>query len=94
MPSAPAPARKPSHAIAAWAVLMTLTAVTWAFADHHYAGVGIKAGTAAVLILAYAKVYVVGHTFMEHRHSAPPLRIAFALWCTAACLATLLPALL
>ncbi|MFD7256903.1 cytochrome C oxidase subunit IV family protein [Streptomyces sp. NPDC059874] len=77
----PAPSRDSQHALAAWVVLVALTALSWIFVDHGYTGFGVKAGASLVLAVAFIKVFIVGLIFMEHRRAAPALRIAYASWC-------------
>jgi len=67
-----------------WALLVALTAVSWWLGADH--GMAIAAATVVILVLAFVKVMVIGYSFMELRHSAPVLRVAFfglaALICT------------
>ncbi|HEX4107372.1 MAG TPA: cytochrome C oxidase subunit IV family protein [Solirubrobacteraceae bacterium] len=58
-----------------WAVLMLASLLSFGFGD----GLGpAKLATVACFIVAYAKVNLIGHSFME-LHGAPKgLRIAFA----------------
>lgn len=70
-----AAALKSNPALVAWAALMAFTLMQFVFGE----GVGgDKVATVLVLIIAYVKINVIGHYFME-LHSAPaPLRVGFA----------------
>ena len=70
----------------AWAVLMALTAISWKVgADHEIAGLGRDFAMISILVLTFAKIYVVGHAFMELREAAPWLTRTFTLWCVGVC---------
>lgn len=70
----------------AWVVLMALTAATWWMGgDHQIAGLGRHAVMVGILLLSFAKIYVVGHAFMELREAAPWLVRLFGAWCVALC---------
>jgi hypothetical protein len=71
-----------SYAVLAWAILMGLTAISWwVGSEHDVGGMSMKTATSLVLIAAFAKVALVGHSFMELRHAARPLQLAFWGWC-------------
>lgn len=75
------------YAIGAWVVLMVLTGATWWIgADHDVAGLGRSISMVSILVLTFAKIYVVGHAFMELREAAPWLHRTFLLWCVGLCL--------
>jgi hypothetical protein len=82
--------RSDSHSkrvIGAWGVLMALTAATWwVGTEHDVAGLGREFSTVCVLVLSFAKIYVIGNTFMELRESARWLNLAFTSWCIGVCL--------
>lgn len=70
----------------AWLVLMALTAISWwVGADHDIAGFGRDFAMIGILVLSFAKIYVVGHSFMELREAAPWLTRIFTTWCVALC---------
>jgi cytochrome c oxidase subunit IV len=73
------------YVVLAWAILMALTGLSWWLGTDR--GVGPALTTAAILIIAFTKVFVVGRSFMELRHAAPVLHSLFALWCVIACAA-------
>lgn len=71
-----------SYVFVAWAVLMALTAISWwVGTEHDVGGMSLETATSLVLIVAFAKVALVGHSFMELRHAARPLQFAFWGWC-------------
>ncbi|MFE3001618.1 cytochrome C oxidase subunit IV family protein [Nocardia sp. NPDC059246] len=75
-----------NYVVGAWLVLMVLTAATWwVGADHAIAGFGRDAAMVSILVLTFAKIYVVGHAFMEMREAAPWLTRTFTAWCIALC---------
>jgi len=79
--------KKLTYVVAAWSVLMGLTAASWWFgADHQVAGLGIDFSMVAILVLTFAKIYVVGHSFMELHEAAQWLHRTFASWCVILCL--------
>jgi hypothetical protein len=87
-----APARSKPHdlttryTIGAWVLLMILTGATWWIgADHDPAGLGRDISMVSLLVLTFAKIYVVGHTFMELREAAPWLHRTFIAWCVGLC---------
>jgi heme/copper-type cytochrome/quinol oxidase subunit 4 len=61
--------------VAAWAVLVALTALSWWLGSDH--GVTVALATTTILVVAFAKIAVIGHSFMELGAAAPALRIAF-----------------
>jgi hypothetical protein len=70
----------------AWLVLMALTAASWwVSADHEIAALGLKLSMVSILVLTFAKIFVVGHVFMEIRESAPWLMRLFLTWCIGLC---------
>lgn len=69
--------------VAAWAVLVALTLLSFWFRDH---GVGPAAAVLVILALTFVKVYMVGHSFMEVRRAPRILRLVFATWCAGTCL--------
>lgn len=69
------------RATAVWAVLVSATFISWILgASHGAEGAGVRAATAVVLVIAFAKVRWVGLDFMELRDAALSLRVAFELW--------------
>jgi heme/copper-type cytochrome/quinol oxidase subunit 4 len=79
--------RATRYTVGAWVVLMILTGATWWIgADHDPAGLGRDIAMVSLLVLTFAKIYVVGHTFMELREAAAWLHRTFAGWCVALCL--------
>jgi hypothetical protein len=76
-----------TYVLGAWGILMALTASTWWLgADHGIAGLGRHFAMVSILVLTFAKIYVVGHAFMELRGAAPWLNRTFATWCVALCI--------
>lgn len=71
--------------VVAWAILVALTAVSWWLGTDN--GPGVEAATSVILVVAFGKVLLVGHSFMELRHAAPALRFTFAGWSVAICAA-------
>jgi hypothetical protein len=70
------------YIIGTWATLVAMTAVSWWFGtDHGLEKASIEAGTAAILVVAFEKVALVGYTFMELRDAAPTLQLVFFSWC-------------
>ena len=66
---------KRNDILLAWALLVALTAVSWWLGADH--GTAVAAATIVILLLAFVKVMVIGYSFMELRHAAPVLRVAF-----------------
>jgi hypothetical protein len=70
----------------AWLVLMLLTATSWwVGADHRPAFLSRDLAMVSILLLTFAKIYVVGHSFMELREAAWWLRWTFTAWCVVLC---------
>jgi hypothetical protein len=62
-------------------LLIVLTVISWWSGAGH--GLGSDAhslATALVLVIAFAKVHLVGMHFMELRRAALPLRLVFDTW--------------
>jgi hypothetical protein len=60
--------------VAAWTALMLATLLSFAFGD----GLGpAKVAGVAVLVVAYAKVNLIGNYFMELSGAPKPLRLGF-----------------
>ncbi|MCV7099884.1 cytochrome C oxidase subunit IV family protein [Mycobacterium palustre] len=75
-----------AYVVGAWGVLMVLTAVSWWLgSDHDMAGLGRDFAMISILLVTIAKIYVVGHAFMELREAAPWLQNLFRGWCLALC---------
>lgn len=68
--------------VLAWAVLVALTLASWWFKDH-----GLQPATAItlILVLTFAKVFMVGHSFMEIGRAPLMMRGIFAGWCAGTC---------
>ena len=76
-----------AYVCGAWVVLMVLTAASWwVGADHDAIGLGRNVSMISILVLTFAKIYVVGHSFMELREAAPWLTRTFSAWCVLLCL--------
>ena len=74
------------YVFGAWLVLMALTAASWwVGADHAISGMARDLAMISILVLTFAKIFVVGHSFMELREAAPWLMRAFSTWCVALC---------
>lgn len=69
--------------VLAWAILMGLTALSWWLSGGH--GLGLRLSAAAVLVVTFAKIFLVGNSFMELRHAAPALQAVFGGWCVVTC---------
>ena len=70
----------------AWLVLIMLTAASWWLrVDREFAGLGRDLAMIGILVLTFAKIYVVGNAFMELREAAPWLTRMFTTWCVALC---------
>jgi heme/copper-type cytochrome/quinol oxidase subunit 4 len=79
--------RHKTYVVGAWGLLMILTAVSWWLgADHDMAGLGTTFAAISILVVTFAKIYVVGHVFMELREAAPWLQNLFGSWCAVVCL--------
>ncbi|WP_226351778.1 cytochrome C oxidase subunit IV family protein [Pseudonocardia sp. ICBG601] len=70
--------------LVAWAGLMAATILSWRWADTHDMSSLVNSG---IILLAFIKVYLVGHYFMELRAAPPLLRVTFAGWCVVICAA-------
>jgi heme/copper-type cytochrome/quinol oxidase subunit 4 len=66
---------KRNDILLAWALLVALTAASWWLGTDH--GIAVAAASTVILLVAFAKVMVIGYSFMELRHSAAVLRVAF-----------------
>jgi Prokaryotic Cytochrome C oxidase subunit IV len=66
-----------THAGRVWLALMGATLVSWSLGDGHGAP---QLATVTVIAVAFAKVYLVGHSFMELRDAPMPLRRVFGGW--------------
>jgi hypothetical protein len=64
-----------SDIVLAWALLVALTAASWWLGADH--GIALAAASTVILVVAFAKVMVIGYSFMELKHAAPVLRVAF-----------------
>ena len=66
---------------------MALTAASWwvGGVDHGFAGLGKHIAMISILVLTFAKIYVVGHSFMELREAARWLTTTFTAWCIVLC---------
>jgi hypothetical protein len=73
-----------THAGRAWLALMGATLVSWYLGDGHGAP---QLATVVVIAVAFAKTYVVGHSFMDLRDAPLPLRRVFGGWVVIVCLA-------
>jgi hypothetical protein len=70
----------------AWGVLMALTAASWWLgADQSIFGLGRRVAAVTILVITFAKIFVVGNAFMELREAAAWLTRTFALWCVSLC---------
>lgn len=75
------------YTIGAWGVLMVLTAASWLLGgDHKLPGLAHRDAAITILVITFAKVYVVGNAFMELREAAAWLTRIFAAWCVVLCL--------
>ncbi len=64
-----------------WIGLVVVTLVSWWAGVHHPpTGAGARVVAAGVLVVAFAKAWVVGREFMELRHAPTFLRRAFDAW--------------
>jgi heme/copper-type cytochrome/quinol oxidase subunit 4 len=61
--------------VATWAVLVALTGLSWWLGADH--GVTAALATVVILVVAFAKVALIGHSFMELKHAAAVLRLGF-----------------
>lgn len=75
-----------AYVFGAWTVLMALTAASWwVGADREGVGLGRDIAMVSILLLTFAKIFVVGHSFMELREAAPWLNRMFVAWCIVLC---------
>lgn len=71
-----------------WLVLIAATLASWYLGtDHGFSSTA--ATTVVVMLVAFAKVRLVGLYFMELRDAPLPLRLVFEGYCVAACGAVL-----
>jgi hypothetical protein len=74
------------YIVGAWTLLMAFTLCTWRLgASHDLLGLGRQASMVTILVLTFAKVYVVGRSFMELRQAARWLVFTFTTWCIGLC---------
>ncbi len=69
-----------------WLLLIGLTLLSWWLGTNH--GLGADRHTAAaivVMVVAFAKVRLVGRYFMELRDAPRPLLLVFELYCAGVC---------
>lgn len=66
---------KRNDIVLAWALLVALTAASWWLGADH--GMTAAVATVVILVVAFAKVVVIGYSFMELGHAAPVLRAMF-----------------
>ena len=72
-----------------WALLVGLTAMSWALGTGHGpSGSGHQNAGALILVIALVKVRLVGLHFMALRRAPTALRVAFELWCFGVCALT------
>jgi hypothetical protein len=75
------PTTSVNYIVGAWALLIALTFLAWRLGgEHAVAALVIKAVDAVILVLAFGKMFVVSHVFMEQRLAASWLRASFAAW--------------
>lgn len=68
----------------AWLILMVATGLGWWLGQAGKTGAqGMALATAGVIVVAFAKVWIVGFQFMELRHAPRWLRHAFDTWIIA-----------
>jgi caa(3)-type oxidase subunit IV len=84
VPSRLAPLR--SRVTAVWAILVLAAALSYLLAETDHAGTG---EVVIVILLAFAKVRLVGLYFMELRTAPLLLRVLFDAYCALVCLAIL-----
>jgi len=70
-----------------WGLLLAATLVNWCLME-----MGLLTGLvdqrllgAAMLVIAFAKVWLVIDNFMEVREAPQPLRVTLAAWCVGVC---------
>jgi hypothetical protein len=65
----------------AWLLLVAATVVSLVLGSSHgVEGGAVELATALVLVVGFVKARYVGLEFMELRHAARPLRLAFEAW--------------
>jgi Prokaryotic Cytochrome C oxidase subunit IV len=70
-----------NYIVGAWALLMALTFLAWWLGgEHGVATLGVKAVDAVILVLAFGKMAVVSHVFMEQRLATRWLHASFTGW--------------
>jgi caa(3)-type oxidase subunit IV len=70
--------------IIVWAVLTTVTVISWILGSAHgVSGGGLPLAMTIVLLIAFAKVHLVGWHFMELRGAPLRLRLVFDAWVAA-----------
>jgi hypothetical protein len=74
--------RVPAGTRVVWLVLIVATGVTWWLGTGH-AGHGTTWEVVVLIVVAFAKAYLVGDEFMELRHAPASLRMAFGAWTIA-----------
>lgn len=67
-----------------WALLMTVTVASWVLGSHQPPGADDAVASVAVLVLAFVKVRLVGHHFMELRDAPAYVRRALDVYCMSA----------
>jgi hypothetical protein len=71
----------PRRVTVVFACLVIATCVTWWLGSGHALSDGtLRFAVAATIAIAFAKIYFIGHDFMELRHAPTALRAAFATW--------------
>lgn len=77
-------ARQPVTAV--WGLLMVATALSWMVGtDHDIIVDSTEFATVTVLIIAFAKVQLIGLHFMELRDAPRALTAVFGTWVVAVC---------
>lgn len=66
-----------------WALLVAASLLSWE--SMAIAGDDARIARAAILVIAFVKVRMVGLEFMELRHAPLPLRIGFEAWGAIVC---------
>jgi heme/copper-type cytochrome/quinol oxidase subunit 4 len=66
-----------------WAVLVVATLISWSVGIDH--GINYRLAIVVVLLVTFAKVYLVGMNFMELREAPLPLRLVFSGLCAVMC---------
>jgi hypothetical protein len=78
--------------LTSWLGLVGLTVISWWLGFEH--GSDSMWIIATLMVLAFAKVFLVGHSFMEVRTAPRILRQIYTWWCIAACMAVVAAAAL